>query len=74
MEVSSFMSCLDSKDVSIPEHRKDKAKTYAFLSANNEPGKRINEAAQAGFWNHNHHSLNALKTFLEGLNTANDQS
>lgn len=65
--INLFLDCLSSKGVDIPEHRKDKAKAYAFLSANNEPGKRISEAAQAGFWDHNIDLLESLKKFFEDL-------
>ena len=68
--INSFMDCLATKRVTIPDHKKDKAKTYAFLSANDDPGKRINEAAQAGFWDHNNDSLKPLKDFFQGLCTA----
>ncbi len=66
--INFFLECLSTKRVVIPEHKKDKAKTYAFLSANDDPGKRIQEAAQAGFWDHNNGSLAPLKSFFERLN------
>ena len=67
--INSFMGCLATKGVIIPDHKKDKAKTYAFLSANDDPGKRINEAAQAGYWDHNNASLKPIKDFFETLRT-----
>lgn|SRR3989338_1737948 len=65
--IDAFIECLHNKSVDIPEHRKDKAKTYAFLSAFDEPGKRIGEATQAGYWNSDNKIFNPLKEFFKKL-------
>jgi hypothetical protein len=68
--VDAFMACLVSQSVNISDHKKDKAKVYAYLSAFDDPGKRIGEAASAGYWNHDSVAFNNLKQFLSDLSQA----
>ena len=65
--VDGFITCLTNKSIRIPNHRKDKAKIYAYLSAFDEPGKRIGEAASGGYWDHTNKVFNNLKQFLSDL-------
>ena len=69
--VDAFITCLTSQSISIPNHKKDKAKVYAYLSAFDEPGKRIGEAASAGYWNHANKVFNNLKQFFNDLVQSN---
>ena len=65
--VDHFMTCLARKSINISDHRMDKAKVYTYLSAFDEPGKRIGEAACAGYWNHSNEVFNNLRIFLFSL-------
>ena len=65
--ISAFIRCLESKTIVIPNNRKDKAKIYAYLSAFYEPGKRIGEAAHAGYWDDNSLIFNQVKRFFQNL-------
>jgi len=41
-----------------------KAKTYAWLSSQAEPDKRLGQAALAGYWDFSHSAFDALNQFL----------
>ena len=41
-----------------------KARVQAFLSSRIEPGKRLGEAAEAGYWPFNNPVFNPIKDFL----------
>jgi hypothetical protein len=64
--------CLDDyfqcvSQVTIPPRNLAKGRVQAFLAAMPEPGKRLGEAAQAGYWLWDNPAFEALKAFLRSL-------
>ena len=64
--VNQYFECLHNKN--IDTSRKAKAKIYAFLASKPEPGKRIGEAAQAGYFNFDTEAYQPFKEFLQLIN------
>lgn len=65
--VDSYVSCLQSlPSFSIPE-KLSKTRVQVFLSSRDEPGKRLGEAAEAGYWPFDSAAFNPLKDFLLSL-------
>ncbi|KJJ85813.1 hypothetical protein OMAG_000316 [Candidatus Omnitrophus magneticus] len=66
--INRFINCLMAKGINIPSKEIDKAKIYAYLSANEEPGKRIGDAAeQLNLWDTESDVLKPVKNFFEKL-------
>jgi hypothetical protein len=61
--VEEYFKCLEKQNVSIPRN-KSKAKVQVFLGSRLEAGKRLGEAAQAGYWSWDHKAFEQLKDFL----------
>ena len=57
-----------SKDkVDIPDVRKQKAKTYAYLSLMDKPGLPFGTAVQAGYFDHNHQLAKELEDWFKHI-------
>lgn len=63
--INGFADCLISKGINLP--RINKTKMYAYLSAFDEPGKRIREAARASYWNWDDDGFSVMCNFLKKL-------
>ncbi len=63
--VDIYMECLKEKDINII--KQSKAKIYAYISAQEEPGLKIGEAARAGYWDIESELLAPLKNFIKNL-------
>lgn len=65
--VNQYFECLHNKNIDI-SRRIAKAKIYVFLASKPEPGKRIGEAAQAGYFNFDDKAYQPFKEFLQLIN------
>lgn len=63
--INGFIECLVSKEVKLSKI--NKTKIHAYLSAFEEPGKRIREAARAGYWDWTDNGFSEMRDFLSIL-------
>lgn len=61
--VEEFFKCLQKRNVSMPRNN-SKARVQVFLGSRLEAGKRLGEAAQAGYWPWDHIAVEQIKKFL----------
>jgi hypothetical protein len=61
--VEEFFKCLQERNVSMPRNN-SKARVQVFLGSRLEAGKRLGEAAKAGYWPWDHMALDQIKNFL----------
>ena len=66
--IEEFFKCLQERNVSMPRNN-SKAKVQVFLGSRLEAGKRLGEAAQAGYWPWNHIAVEQIKNFLMRFST-----
>jgi hypothetical protein len=64
--VGQYFQCLREQNLSLPRNI-SKAKIQVFLASRSEAGKRLGEAAQAGYWPWDHAAFEELKHFLSKL-------
>ncbi|MBI3079007.1 MAG: hypothetical protein HYY85_18810 [Deltaproteobacteria bacterium] len=64
--VNGYFRCLEQQGVSLPRNIA-KARVQAFLSSREEPGKRLGEAAQAGYWPWEERSFDQTRSFLQEM-------
>lgn len=66
--VEQYLQCLQQQSLSLP-HNVSKAKVQAFLASRPEAGKRLGEAAQAGYWPWDDKAFAQVKKFLQQINS-----
>ena len=64
--IDKYMDCAR---IPASGNRRDKAKVYAYVAVQRQPGLKIGEAAKAGYWNLDHSALLSVKDFLKSLVT-----
>jgi len=64
--MEQYFQCLQQLPSSIPNNI-SKAKVQVFLASRHEPGKRLGEAAQAGYWPWNNGVFETTKSFLQQI-------
>ncbi len=64
--VDQYFQCLQQQNLSLPRNT-SKAKIQAFLASRLEAGKRLGEAAQAGYWPWNDKAFDQVKNFLQQI-------
>jgi len=69
--VEEFFRCLQERNVSMPRNN-SKARVQVFLGSRLEAGKRLGEAAQAGYWPWDHTAVEQIKNFLMRFSTITD--
>lgn len=67
--VSKYFECLNNGNVHLPRNKREvaKAKVQVFLASRPKPGKRLGEAAEAGYWPWDDDAFAKVKSFLSGL-------
>ncbi|MBE9572626.1 MAG: hypothetical protein IMF11_18525 [Proteobacteria bacterium] len=65
--VEQYFQCMELHGIGLQENRIPKAKVQVFLASREEPGKRLGEAAQAGYWPWNAEAFQPLKNFLRDI-------
>lgn len=63
--INGFVECLVSKEIKLLKI--NRTKIYTYLSTFDEPGKRIREAARAGYWNWEDNGFSIMRDFLKKL-------
>jgi hypothetical protein len=66
--VEKYFDCLQERNVLMPRNS-SKAKVQVFLGSRLEAGKRLGEAAQAGYWPWDHKAVEQIKNFLTRFTT-----
>jgi len=66
--VEQYLQCLQQQGLSLP-HNMSKAKVQAFLASRPEAGKRLGEAAQAGYWPWDDKAFAQVKKFLRQISS-----
>ena len=66
--VEEFFKCLQERNVSMPRNN-SKARVQVYLGSRLEAGKRLGEAAQAGYWPWDHIAVEQIKNFLMTFST-----
>lgn len=66
--VAEYFRCLQQQSVPAPRAI-SKAKVQAFLASRQEAGKRLGEAAQAGYWPLEHNTFAQVKDFLKQVSS-----
>lgn len=64
--VREYFECIRQRGIASPSHP-SKAKVQAFLASRPEPGKRLGEAAQAGYWPWGNVAFQQVTDFLSQL-------
>lgn len=64
--MEQYFQCLQELPSSMPNNI-SKAKVQVFLASRHEPGKRLGEAAQAGYWPWNNEVFDSVKSFLQQI-------
>lgn len=64
--VETYLQCVSQFTDQQPNNL-SKAKIHAWLASRSEPGKRVAEAAEAGYWDWEHPAFESLKQFLRQL-------
>lgn len=67
--VEQYFQCLKKQKKIIPRNKISKAKVQVFLASKKEPGKRLGEAAKAGYWLWGSESLNETRNFLKKISS-----
>jgi hypothetical protein len=67
--VEQYFQCLQQQGLSLPRNM-SKARVQAFLASKPEPGKRLGEAAEAGYWPWDDQAFDEAKIFLEQICSA----
>lgn len=61
--VKDYLNCIKSSAVEQPNNLR-KAEAQAFLASRKQPGKRLGEAAEAGYWDFEHSAFDPFKRLL----------
>jgi hypothetical protein len=64
--IDEFFGCIAGRNCLMPENA-SKARIQIFLASRKEPGKRLGEAAKAGYFSWESEAFNRLKDFLVKL-------
>jgi hypothetical protein len=64
--VERYFECLQEQGLPWPRNR-SKARVQTFLASRSEPGKRLGEAAQAGYWPWEDRAFEQVKDFLRQI-------
>jgi hypothetical protein len=64
--LEDYFNCIQKKANRQPKNLA-KAKIHAWLASQNEPDKRLAEAAKAGYWNWDSPAFEPLKQFILSL-------
>lgn len=64
--VGQYFQCLREQTLSLPRNI-SKAKLQVFLASRSEAGKRLGEAAEAGYWPWDQKAFEPLKHFLQQI-------
>jgi hypothetical protein len=64
--LDEYFQCLQQQGLSLPKNL-SKAKVQAFLASRPEAGKRLGEAAQAGYWPWDNKTFDQVKNFLKQI-------
>jgi hypothetical protein len=64
--VEQYFKCLQEQGIPLP-HNESKARIQVFLASKPEAGKRLGEAAQAGYWPWEDNSFEQIKEFLQQI-------
>jgi hypothetical protein len=62
--IEQYFQCLRQNGLSLPNNMA-KAKIHAFLASRPEPGKRLGEAAEAGYFPWDAEAFNPLRDFIQ---------
>jgi hypothetical protein len=65
--VERYFQCLRQQAIPVADSKISKAKVHAFLASKPEPGRRLGEAAQAGYWPFDNKAFEQVKDFLKRL-------
>ena len=66
--VEQYFQCLQDHTVPLPKNM-SKAKVQAFLASREEAGKRLGEAAHAGYWPFGNNAFGPMKDFLQQISS-----
>lgn len=69
--VEQYFWCLQDHAVTLPKNI-SKAKVQVFLASREEAGKRLGEAAHAGYWQFGDNAFGAMKDFLQEISSQTD--
>jgi hypothetical protein len=69
--VEELFRCLPTQGLPLPRNM-SKARIQVFLASREEPGKRVGEAAQAGYWPWDDKAFDHLKAFLRQIGEQED--
>ncbi|MBM4048458.1 MAG: hypothetical protein FJ279_25420 [Planctomycetes bacterium] len=64
--VEQYILCLEKERLALPANM-SKAKVQTFLASRREAGKRLGEAAQAGYWPWGHAAFDQVRDFLRQI-------
>jgi hypothetical protein len=64
--VEQFFQCLQQQRLPLPHHI-SKAKVHTYLASKQETGKRLGEAATAGYWPWDDGAFDQVKSFLQQI-------
>lgn len=64
--VTQYFECLQQQELPLPRNM-SKARVQAFLASRPEAGKRLGEAAQAGYWPWDDKALAQMRNFLQQI-------
>jgi hypothetical protein len=65
--VEQYFECIGQHNIELQDNRILKAKVQVFLASREDPGKRLGEAAQAGYWPWNAPAFQPMKDFLRDI-------
>ncbi len=66
--VEQYFQCLQQKGLSFPRNM-SKARVQVFLASRSESGKRLGEAAEAGYWPWDNQAFAEVKKFIKQIDT-----
>jgi hypothetical protein len=66
--IEQYFQCLQDHTVPLPQNM-SKAKVQAFLASREEAGKRLGEAAHAGYWPFGNNAFGPMKDFLQQISS-----
>lgn len=64
--IDKYFDCIEKMGLPFPSNM-SKAKAHTFLAAQQQTGKRLGEAAAAGYWPFHHPAYNPIKEFFQIL-------
>lgn len=64
--VEKYFQCLQRQHLSLPNNP-SKAKVQVFLASRPEAGKRLGQAAKAGYWPLDDKAFKQVRTFLQQI-------